>query len=113
MLTITPTARVRVILRVTTVYYGQATYKMSSLIYFIQIDIHRLSKPDQHDARVGVYASWTSLHQQYSFSSSMCTITNHQIMTTQSTPQMAQPTSSIVQSEMVDLPPPYGKENAI
>jgi len=47
------------------------------------------------------------------FPSSLYTITNQDMMTTQSTPQMAQPTSPIVQPEVVDLPPPYGKENAI
>jgi len=34
MQTITPTARVRVTLRFTTVYYGQATFELSILIIF-------------------------------------------------------------------------------
>ena len=38
MQTIFPTARLRITLRFTTVYYGQATFKMSILIYLIQID---------------------------------------------------------------------------
>jgi len=46
------------------------------------------------------------------FPSSLYTATNQHIMAPQSTPLMAQPTASIVQPEMVDLPPPYGKENA-
>jgi len=33
MQTVTPTARVRVTLRLTTVYYGQATFKMSILVH--------------------------------------------------------------------------------
>jgi len=38
MQTIIPTARLRITLRLTTSYYVQATFKMSILIYLIQID---------------------------------------------------------------------------
>jgi len=40
---IIPTARLRVTLRFTTVYHGQATNKMSILIYLKQIDQVRYS----------------------------------------------------------------------
>ena len=42
MQTIIPTARLRVTQRFLTVYYWQATFKMSILTYIIQIDLERV-----------------------------------------------------------------------